>query len=79
MRQMENDDDFTNATAFVAANSGLFSNEILLKLYAFYKVATVGPCIESNTLKRPSGLFDFSARAKVYISPNRITAKGCMH
>ncbi|KAJ3077110.1 acyl-CoA binding domain-containing protein 6 [Podochytrium sp. JEL0797] len=50
---------FETASAFVASNSAVFTNQTLLELYGLYKLATVGPC---NT---PSpGLFAFQARAK---------------
>ncbi|ORY39010.1 ankyrin [Rhizoclosmatium globosum] len=51
--------DFDEATKLVAANPSAFSQQTLLRLYALYKVATVGPC----NVPSP-GFFAFEARAK---------------
>ncbi|KAI9333877.1 ankyrin repeat-containing domain protein [Obelidium mucronatum] len=51
--------DFDAAAAFVAGNSSAFDQQTLLRLYALYKVATVGPCTT-----QPPNFFAFAARAK---------------
>lgn len=62
----ELDETFSAATAFVAAAaadrvSEKVSNELQLKLYGFYKIATEGPC----SAPQPSAL-KMTARAKWY-------------
>jgi len=62
----ELDETFSAATAFVAAAaadrvSEKVSNELQLKLYGFYKIATEGPC----STPQPSAL-KMTARAKWY-------------
>ncbi|PIA25480.1 hypothetical protein AQUCO_11400034v1 [Aquilegia coerulea] len=59
----EDDDDdlgevFNAASVYIASSTGV-SNEILLKLYGFYKIATEGPC----NILQPSAL-QLAKRAK---------------
>ncbi|KAJ3054243.1 acyl-CoA binding domain-containing protein 6 [Rhizophlyctis rosea] len=56
----DKDATFQAAAAYMSARTDLnLDNQALLRLYAFYKLSTVGPC---NTPK--PGLFDFTGKAK---------------
>ncbi|KAJ3692993.1 hypothetical protein LUZ60_012088 [Juncus effusus] len=60
----ELDEEFSAASAFIAtmaatSDSARVSNDVQLKLYGLYKIATEGPC----TTNQPSAL-NFTARAK---------------